>query len=159
MVKSIYLFSIFSILSTGIFAQSIEFSVARYRTDYLIEAGYGYYKQQHKVSGFAGIGMIKTLSQQRFNPRIGVEYAYDFLDAEKLLLGPILGLYSSTYLITKSPKSRIWNEELLAGVHFEFGNQLKFGSSLMYGFMTEHYSDNFYLSYGFNAKIGLIYCW
>lgn len=158
-VKSIYILFIFYCLPTCVLAQSIEVSTGRNRSDFLIETGYGQYIQQHKFSGLVGVGITKTFNQRRFNPRIGVVYGFDFFATEKIFLGPTLELYSSTYLVTKSPKSRIWNEELLAGVRFEYGGKLKFGSFLTYGFMTEHFSENFYLSYGFNGKIGLIYCW
>lgn len=160
LVVRFFLVTLFiSLLASQTSAQSIEISIGRNRNDFFLSTGYGQYLKQHKISGEFGIGITKTFRQQRFNPRIRLEYAYDFLKSDHVFLGPSLHVTTATYVLSKSVKSRIWNDEYLVGGRLEVGDKFKFSGLLSFGLMSERSTGNFYLSYGFNAKVGLIYSW
>ncbi len=124
-----------------------------------------YLRQIKKVEFNAsmGIGINRTIFQQRFFPMIGISGSYYFLNRPKFQLGPTIIFQSSLLKLNSQTAYFNYYNQLSGGYTVAFGKRLKVYQSTFYGINFESYYSSFLDKYNsvsnlkFSAQIGLKY--
>lgn len=108
-------------------------------------------------------GIIRTVFQSRFFPKIKVGTTYFALDKEKFRIGPTVQ-YSFAYLrYSKHPKGVANYHELNAGLRWRYGKKWQIGQTLLIGGLWENsyntiYQQNkMYGTFGYVLQIDCAY--
>lgn len=108
--------------------------------------GVEYSRKLGAFETFAGFeyGIVRTVFQSRFFPKVKIGTNYFPLNRERFQLGPILQ-YGFSYLqYSKSPKGVANYHELNTGLRWRYGKKWKIGQTLLIGGLWEREHNSIY---------------
>lgn len=88
-----------------------------------------------------GIGINKTILQQRFSPLFAFDYRYKLTNSEKLNLFGIVNYDFNTFIIDKKLNERIVNNDFQIGYSLSSNKKISFIHSLTIGTWCESYQS------------------
>ena len=154
---------VFSALQANDSTSVFFIDLRKNRTDLFAHAGYSRAFAQLEPRISIGLGLNRTISQQRFFPRLTFGVAYDLLEKRRSFLGPDLHCSVSTLRINKdSGKNHYWLE-YMGGIRFVTAGKVRFMSGLALGWISESLHSQHEESlirvgtWGYDVSIGIGY--
>lgn len=133
-----HLLSIWLLYCSASYAQNtVSMSAAYTRTDFF--HGVEYARTIHPVDVFAGIeyGIVRSVFQSRFFPKVKAGFFYAALDKEKFRLGPVVQ-YAYSYLrYSKVPHGAANYHEATIGLRWRYGKKWQIGQTFFAGGLWE----------------------
>lgn len=135
---------------------SIGMSVNVSKLDYFHGIEYGRkFNSLEVIAGFE-YGIIKTLFQSRFYPKIKVGAVYHALAIKKFSLGPIIQYGFSFLRYSKVPNGTVNYHELNTGLRWSYGEKWKIGQTLLLGGLWENGYNSIYHKRKTAGTIGFV---
>lgn len=136
----IFLLCDLTVSGQNTFATSLSYS----RTDFFhgVEYGRGF-NSWNVLAGFE-YGIVRSVFQSRFFPKVKAGIFYSALQKEKFRLGPVVQ-YSYAYLrYSKVPEGETHYHELNAGLRWRYGKKWQIGQTLLVGGLWEQGMNHIY---------------
>ena len=133
------------------------------RVDFFIQATRqtNFHNFRHEFG--VGIGINRTIFQQRFFPELSYRFSYDVLQKERFSLGPAVSLFTSMYQVNKNTNAWHFFQEGLLGFWMEYGRRYKIRLNVGAGVFTESFKSainsrySHHATYGYNGQISFSY--
>lgn len=143
---------------------SLGFTFEINRLDIFNGVNLTYQRDKNKYSISSGYGIIKSVFQQRFFPKLGFQYTRMFSNENNTFqINPI---FSSNFYQLKLTESKstllLWNESLL-GYNISIGHKIKFLQQSQIGLLTENNFNSVtskrtnYFTLAYLGTIGVVY--
>lgn len=133
--KYCYIFLFFHLISFG--QNTVSISVSYTKIDFF--QGIEYNRKFDAFEVFTGFeyGIVRTIFQSRFFPKIKVGAGYFPLNRERFQLGPVFQYSFSHLKYSKAPKGAANYHELNGGLRWKYGKIWKIGQTLLIGGLWE----------------------
>lgn len=135
---------------------TIATSLSYTKTDYFHGIEYGRSIQSFSV--FAGFeyGIVRSLFQSRFFPKVKAGFSYSIIDKEKFKLGPVIQYSYSHLQYSKVPKGSVSYHELNGGVRWRYGRTWQIGQTLCIGGLWERGMNTIYQKTMTHGTLGYV---
>lgn len=140
--KLLYIFLFFHPASFG--QNTVSMSVSFTKIDFFHGMEYSRKLNDFEISTGFEYGIIRTVFQSRFFPKVKAGATYYALNKEKFRIGPIVQ-YGYSYLrYSKIPKGIINYHELNGGLRWKYGKKWQIGQTLLVGGLWERGYNTIY---------------
>lgn len=152
-------FIIFSQEKESVPRISTSFGVTRFDIFHSVGFSRNFKRFQPEIAFSYGIN--RTIFQQRLFPKMSISTTYNFVQKEKIEVGPIVYYaFSVLKLNASSSKRNYWNE-FYGGIEWNYGDKWKIGQQLTAGYFVENYFNTIHSKrlnvsnwgYYFNIKL------
>lgn len=117
-----------------IFSQNkISMSVNATKIDFFHGVEYGRIFRSFEIYGGFEYGIVKTIFQSRFFPKVKVGASYFAVNKQRFQLGPVIQYGFSHLKFSEQPKATVNYHELNGGLRWRYGKKWQVGQTLLVG--------------------------
>lgn len=127
------MYIIFFFHLTAFGQHKMSMSVGATKMDYVHGVEYARMVQSFEFLGGVEYGIVKTIFQSRFFPKIKVGTSYYAVNKPRFQLGPIVQYGFSTLKFSVQPKATVNYHELNTGLRWRYGKKWQVGQTLAIG--------------------------